>query len=246
MIRELRTFLAVVRYGTFANAGYQVGLTQSAVSAQIQRLEEDLGFQLFDRTGRSAVLNAAGRQTVHLAEELLGVYARLAEQGDEAEKTGLLRVGAIASVQASFLVHAIKRFRETLPGWRIRVVPGVSLNLLAQVDAAEMDVAIIIKPPFALPAELMWRTVLTEPFVLLASGALAKQSWRSLLRSQPFIRYDRNSYGGRLIDRFLKKSASRSTRLSSWTNCRVSSGSWSRGSGWHSSRTRRRCSCRRA
>lgn len=205
MIRELRTFLAVVRYGTFANAGYQVGLTQSAVSAQIQRLEEDLGFQLFDRTGRSAVLNAAGRQTVHLAEELLGVYARLAEQGDEAEKTGLLRVGAIASVQASFLVHAIKRFRETLPGWRIRVVPGVSLNLLAQVDAAEMDVAIIIKPPFALPAELMWRTVLTEPFVLLASGALAKQSWRSLLRSQPFIRYDRNSYGGRLIDRFLKK-----------------------------------------
>jgi len=205
MIRELKTFLAVVQYGTFANAGYQIGLTQSAVSAQIQRLEEDLGFQLFDRTGRAAVLNAAGRQTVQLAQELLGVYGRLAQQGDAAEKTGLLRVGAIASVQASFLVPAIRRFRDALPGWRMRVVPGVSLNLLAQVDAAEMDVAIIIKPPFALPAELSWRALLAEPFVLLAPTALAQQSWRSLLKSQPFIRYDRNSYGGRLVERFLKK-----------------------------------------
>jgi DNA-binding transcriptional LysR family regulator len=205
VIRELKTFLAVVQYGTFANAGYQIGLTQSAVSAQIQRLEEDLGFQLFDRTGRSAVLNPAGRQTVYLAEELVGAYGRLAQQGDVAEKSGLLRVGAIASVQASFLVQAIRRFRDALPGWRVRVVPGVSLNLLAQVDAAEMDVAVIIKPPFALPAELSWRRLLAEPFVLLAPRALADRSWRSLLKSQPFIRYDRNSYGGRLVERFLKK-----------------------------------------
>jgi DNA-binding transcriptional LysR family regulator len=108
-------------------------------------------------------------------------------------------------VQASFLVPAIRRFRDALPGWRVRVVPGVSLNLLAQVDAAEMDVAVIIKPPFALPAELSWRTLLAEPFVLLAPSALADRSWRSLLKSQPFIRYDRNSYGGRLVERFLKK-----------------------------------------
>jgi DNA-binding transcriptional LysR family regulator len=102
-------------------------------------------------------------------------------------------------------VPAIKRFRDILPGWRVRVVPGVSLNLLAQVDAAEMDVAIIIRPPFALPAELAWRPVLSEPFVLLAPTELAGHSWRSLLKSQPFIRYDRNSYGGRLVERFLKK-----------------------------------------
>jgi DNA-binding transcriptional LysR family regulator len=205
MIRELKTFLAVVQCGTFASAGYQIGLTQSAVSAQIQRLEEDLGFLLFDRTGRAAVLNAAGRQAVQLAEELLGVYARLAHQGRTAEKSGLLRVGAIASVQASFLVPAIKRFRDILPGWRVRVVPGVSLNLLARVDAAEMDVALIIRPPFALPAELAWRTVLAEPFVLVVPDRLAGHSWRSLHKSQPFVRYDRNSYGGRLVERFLKK-----------------------------------------
>jgi DNA-binding transcriptional LysR family regulator len=75
MMRELKTFLAVVRHGTFASAGAHIGLTQSAVSAQIQRLEDDLGFPLFDRTGRSATLNAAGRHAVEVAEELLAAYA---------------------------------------------------------------------------------------------------------------------------------------------------------------------------
>lgn len=206
MIRELRTFLAVVQHGTFGSAGYQIGLTQSAVSAQIQRLEEELGFLLFDRTGRSAVLNAAGRQTVKLAEELLAVYAKLADHGDAADKTGLLRVGAIASVQASFMVEAIKRFREGLPGWRVRVVPGVSLNLLAKVDAGELDVVVMLRPPFALPSELTWRTLLAEEFVLMVPQALAGQPWRTLLKTQPFVRYDRASFGGRLVDRFLKKS----------------------------------------
>jgi DNA-binding transcriptional LysR family regulator len=205
MIRELKTFLAVVRYGTFAGAGSHIGLTQSAVSAQIQRLEQDLGFALFDRTGRSATLNAAGKQTVEVAEELLAVYARLADRGGAAEHTGLLRVGAIASAQGSFLVSAIQRFREDAPGWRIRVIPGVSLNLLAQADSGEVDVAVIIKPPFALPAELKWRTLIAEPFVLLVPRKLADQPWRDLLKAQPFIRYDRNSFGGRLVDRFLRK-----------------------------------------
>lgn len=205
MLRELKTFLAVVRHGTFARAGAQLGLTQSAVSAQIQRLEDELGFVLFDRTGRSASLNAAGKRTVEVAQELLEVYARLATQGAASESAGLLRVGAIASAQSSLLVGAIQRFRAALPGWRIRVSPGVSLNLLAQVDSSELDLAVIIKPPFALPPELKWHLLVSEPFVLLVPRRLARQSWRVLLASQPLIRYDRNSFGGRLVDRFLKR-----------------------------------------
>jgi DNA-binding transcriptional LysR family regulator len=205
MMREIKTFLAVARCGTFAGAGSTIGLTQSAVSAQIQRLEQDLGFSLFDRTGRSATLNAAGRQAVELAEELLAVYAKLAERGSDAEQSGLLRVGAIASAQASLLVGAIRQFRRDLPGWRIRVIPGVSLNLLALVDSGEVDAAVIIKPPFALPSELKWRTLTTEPFVLMVPRELADRPWRELLKSEPFIRYDRNSFGGRQVDRFLRR-----------------------------------------
>jgi DNA-binding transcriptional LysR family regulator len=205
MLRELRTFLAVVRHGTFARAGTQIGLTQSAVSAQIQRLEGELGFALFDRTGRSASLNAAGKRIVEVAHEVLVVYARLATQDAASESAGLLRVGAIASVQTSLMVDAIQQFRAASPGWRIRVLPGVSLNLLAQVDSGELDLAVIIKPPFALPPELKWHLLVSEPFVLLVPRKLAKEPWRVLLAREPLIRYDRNSFGGRLVDRFIKR-----------------------------------------
>jgi DNA-binding transcriptional LysR family regulator len=205
MLRELRTFLAVVRHGTFARAGTQIGLTQSAVSAQIQRLEGELGFALFDRTGRSASLNAAGKRIVEVAHEVLVVYARLATQDAASESAGLLRVGAIASVQTSLMVDAIQQFRAASPGWRIRVLPGVSLNLLAQVDSGELDLAVVIKPPFALPPELKWHLLVSEPFVLLVPRKLAKEPWRVLLAREPLIRYDRNSFGGRLVDRFIKR-----------------------------------------
>jgi hypothetical protein len=61
MLRELKTFLAVARHGTFAAAGLHIGLTQSAVSAQIRYLEQALGVRLFDRTGRQAIDHPAIR-----------------------------------------------------------------------------------------------------------------------------------------------------------------------------------------
>lgn len=67
MLRELKTFIAVTRHGTFAAAGMHIGLTQSAVSAQIRQLEQALGVPLFDRTGRQATLNAAGLRALPLA-----------------------------------------------------------------------------------------------------------------------------------------------------------------------------------
>src|SRR5688500_370873 len=126
MIRELKTFLAVVRHGTFARAGANIGLTQSAVSAQIHRLEQELGFDLFDRTGRSAVLNDTGRQTVATASELLAVYTRLGQPDAKTSGSGILRVGAIASAQTGLLADAIVLFRKRLPEWQVRILPGVS------------------------------------------------------------------------------------------------------------------------
>lgn len=166
MRRELQTFMAVVRYGTFANAAAHIGLTQSAVSAQIQRLEEELGYPLFDRTGRSANLNSNGREALAIAEEVMSVYAKFGKNVSS-PKTGLIRVGSIASAQTTFLTDALTEFWSINPGYRIRLAPGLSLNLLGQLDSGEVDIAVMIKPPFALPADLRWRVLFSEPFVLL-------------------------------------------------------------------------------
>jgi len=88
---------------------------------------------------------------------------------------------------------------------RVRIVPGVSLSLLGQVDAGEVDMALLIRPPFALPPELGWQPLLREEVVLAMPESMPLAPWRELLATQPFIRYDRASFGGRVVDLFLKK-----------------------------------------
>ena len=205
MLRELKTFVAVARYGTFAAAGQQVGLTQSAVSAQMRVLEHGLGVRLFDRSGRAAVLNAAGRHALPLAEQMLGLYAQMAMPTSAAEWQGELRVGAIASVQTGLLPETLPAFRLAAPRVELKLVPGVSLNLLSQVDAGELDLALLIRPPFELPKELLQISLVEEPFVLIVPLDVTADDPLQILAEQPFVRYDRRSFGGRRVNQFLRE-----------------------------------------
>ncbi|MGX5217346.1 LysR family transcriptional regulator [Pseudomonas segetis] len=205
MLRELKTFLLVAKYGTFAAAGQHAGLTQSAVSAQMRVLEQGLGLRLFDRSGRAAVLNAAGRHALPLAEQMLGLYAQMALPTALAEWRGELKVGAIASVQTGLLPDALPSFRAQAAQVEVKIIPGVSLNLLGQIDAGEIDLALLIKPPFDLPKELLEVSLAREPFVLITPLSVEVDEPLKILAEQPFVRYERRSFGGRLVSRFLRE-----------------------------------------
>jgi DNA-binding transcriptional LysR family regulator len=204
MIRELRTFMAVAREGTFARAGDKVGLTQAAVSAQMQRLEAELGFALFERTGRSARMNAQGQRTLAQAQELIRLYEKLGSADENAHAEVLVRIGAIASAQRGPVADALAKFHQAMPDHRTQVVPGVSMHLLDRVDAGDIDMAVIIRPPVALQADLRWTALAHEPFRLLVPRGVPGQDWAQFLATQPFLRYDRSSFGGRQVDRFLR------------------------------------------
>jgi DNA-binding transcriptional LysR family regulator len=203
MIPELRTLIAVSRYGTFAAAADRVGLTQSAVSCQIKRLEDHLGFPLFERTGRTARLNADGLRTLERARALVALFEELGDRSAESP-SGDLRVGAIASAQSSLLAEALQPFREAFPNLRVHVVPGISMQLLDQVDAGDLDLALLIRPPFELPLDLEWKSLSREPYVLVAPERCAGRGWREVLQSEPFLRYARGTFGGRQIARLLR------------------------------------------
>jgi DNA-binding transcriptional LysR family regulator len=205
MIRELKTFVCVARRGTFAAAGREVGLTQSAVSAQIKNLEDTLGVALFDRTGRAATLNAAGQRAVALAEEILQLFGRMGSPDSANDFRGALRIGAISTAQTGILPQALVLLRSKAPFIEASLVPGVSLNLLSQVDAGELDLAIMIKPPFSLPKELHAEVIAKEPFVLITPSGMQGDDPRQILSDHPFIRYDQRSFGGRRVTQFLRE-----------------------------------------
>lgn len=204
MIRELKTLMAVAREGTFAAAGERIGLTQAAVSAQMQRLEAELGFELFDRTGRSARLNPMGHQTLARAEEIVRQVEQLGSRRGGGPAVSLVTLGAIASVQRAVLPAVLAKFHRQAGACRTRVVPGVSMQLEDLVDAGEIEMALIIRPPFSLQVDLRWTTLAHEPFRLVVPRALRGHDWAEILATQPFIRYDRGSFGGRQVDRFLR------------------------------------------
>ncbi len=205
MIRELKTFVCVARRGTFAAAGREVGLTQSAVSAQIKNLEDTLGVALFDRTGRAATLNAAGQRAVALADEILQLFGRMGSPDSANDFRGALRIGAISTAQTGILPQALVLLRSKAPFIEASLVPGVSLNLLSQVDAGELDLAIMIKPPFSLPKELHAEVIAKEPFVLIMPANIQGDDPRQILSDNPFIRYDQRSFGGRRVTQFLRE-----------------------------------------
>ncbi|CAD5110252.1 LysR family transcriptional regulator [Zestomonas carbonaria] len=204
MIRELKTLVAVAQEGTFAAAGDRIGLTQAAVSAQMQRLESELGVTLFDRKGRSARLNKTGQQILLQAQELIRLYGNLGSTPVGLPATALVTVGAIASIQRALLPDALAKFHRQCPGCRTRVIPGLSMELVNLVDAGEIDMAAVIRPPFSLHSDLGWTTLAREPFRLIVPRDVPGDDWAELLSSQPFIRYDRASFGGRQVDRFLR------------------------------------------
>ncbi|MDR5906903.1 LysR family transcriptional regulator [Franzmannia qiaohouensis] len=205
MLRELQTFIAVAEVGTFAAAGERIGLTQAAVSAQMKRLEAALGVALFERHGRSARLTARGRHTLLQAQELVKLYASLGADDAGPAAAALVSIGAIASVQRGLLPGVLARFHRHFPGCRTRVMPGLSMQLVDLVDAGELDMAVSIRPPFSLQSDLRWTTLAREPFRLLVPAGQAGSDWRECLSDRPFVRYDRASFGGRQVERFLRE-----------------------------------------
>ncbi|MGO2512515.1 LysR substrate-binding domain-containing protein [Marinomonas polaris] len=205
MIKELKTLIAVAEEGTFAAAGNKIGLTQAAVSAQIQRLENELGLVLFDRVGRSAHLNHPGLTVLEQAKDIVERCRQLGMTPQASEGVKLINVGAITSIQRTLLPTVLAQFHQQHTHCRTRILPGVSMALLDQVDSGELDLAVMIKPTFVVHSDLVWEALVAEPFVLIVPRSHDVNDWQTALKRYPFIRYDRTSFGGRQVDKLLQQ-----------------------------------------
>lgn len=204
MIRNLRTFLTAAETSSFSAAGAKLGLTQSAVSTQIRRLEEEFGCLLFERTGKSVALSDEGRTLLPDAVRILELFQGMKRRGKDTELAAPIDLGAITTVQSMLLPKVLHSFRKAYPAIHVNIVPGMSIQLLAQVDSRELDIAVLIKPRLGIPSDLKWITLMRERYVGIAPAA-APSALKELLATLPFIRYNRGSHGGQLVDRFLKR-----------------------------------------
>lgn len=204
-IRFLRTFVAVAEHGSFAAAAGHVALTQAAVSLQMRSLETELRRELFDRSGRVAVLNADGRELLPRARHLLALYdeMRLPQAQPEA-MAGAVAVGAVVSVMGG-LSHVVARMKRAYPALEVRLVGAKSIELAAMVESGELDAAILVEGAARIPGTLRWTPLYDEPLVAIAAQGSAGQDVREALGANPYLRFDRSQRTGMLVDRALRR-----------------------------------------
>lgn len=204
-LRALRTLLAIAQHGSFVRAADAVHLTQSAVSLHVRSLEEDFNALLFDRSRRLPVLTDAGHIAVERAREILALYDGISSEiGGDSELRGRLRIGAIQTALAGVLPLALSALRAQHPHLRITVASGMSAELATRVEAGELDVAITTEPVKPHPYGLASTVLYEEGFWIIAPVSLAHEDLQLLLKSQPFIRFDRRAWAGRTIERELR------------------------------------------
>jgi DNA-binding transcriptional LysR family regulator len=207
-IRTLKTFLAVVKYRSFAAAGDKIGLTAAAVGLQMRTLEKDLNVVLFDRGGRSVVLNTAGRNMVGKIEDLVLRYEALTDNNPYDELSGTIVMGALVSALMGSFADALWNLKQQCPRLDVKLFAGMSSDFADRIQQGELDAAIVTQSPRLLPSTLIWTPLYTEPMVLIAPRRPhfpMPADPMGILRESPFIRFDRKSWTGHLVKDVLQK-----------------------------------------
>lgn len=202
-IRDLKTFLAIAEGGSFAAAAQMVHRTQSAITAQMQSLEEELGFALFDRSKRPPVLSEAGCALLPRIAEVVQVYDHLFHAAQSTVE-GQLRLGVVPSVITGMMPRALVALRAKYPSLHVELTMGLSKDVVEQVQRGTLDAG-IVSDLLEGGSGMQWSPFAREPLVLIAPLDAPGRKAEELLSTYPFIRYTRQAWVGQTIDRFLKQ-----------------------------------------
>lgn len=173
---ELHLFHLVAEHRSFTKAAELAGLTQSAVTRQMQGIEESLGVALFERTTRSVQLTPAGRMLQAESGRLLGnvdqILRRIREEFAGAKKQ--IHVAVSRSVGLAFLPGFFHANLRRLPQVGYRVSYDASAKILTALENNEADVG-VLSPPSRMPETLRVTHRFTDSFTVIAPTEAANE-----------------------------------------------------------------------
>ena len=138
----LRCFVAVAERGGFTVAGQALGLTQSAVSLKIRRLEETTRRKVLERTSRSVALTRDGETLLAYARRILALNDEAVRRLVSPPVSGRLRLGVADHFVPQQLAPVLARFARTYPELRLEVEVGRSHELRVAMGRGELDLVL--------------------------------------------------------------------------------------------------------
>jgi LysR family hydrogen peroxide-inducible transcriptional activator len=174
-IRQLESLVAVAETGSFRRAASSLGISQPALSAQVQAAEQVLGIQVFERDRRSVLITPAGEDVVGRAREALIAIDAV---GDAARRrgeplVGSLRLGVIPTIAPYWLPALLPEVHRRFPKLELILREDQTARLVALLSAGQLEIALLAIP---VPGDFTTATIAREGFVAAAprGAALAK------------------------------------------------------------------------
>lgn len=200
----LATLRTIIEQGSFTAAAGVVGCSPSAVSLQVKQLEQYFGRPLFDRSTRVMLPTDFAREVVHAVGDFADRLQTLRSR-PVVEVAGRVRVGVITSMQSDVLPQALHALRQRHPALDVVVPPlNDSDELVSELKAARLDVALLVRPESGGSRRLIWRELHRQPYVMLAPPNATGKNAKQLLEAHDWVGYDLSLAGGRVAARHVR------------------------------------------
>jgi len=147
-LTQLSYIVAVDKYRHFATAAQKIYITQPTLSMQIQKLEEELGVLIFDRSKTPVVPTAIGEKIIEQAKEILSGSKHIEDLASmqENELSGEFRVGVIPTIAPYLIPIFLRPFMEKHPNVKVIFEEALTRDILAGLNEDHFDVGIIATP----------------------------------------------------------------------------------------------------
>ena len=188
-IRTVDTFLKVAATQNFSKAAAQLGYSQSAVTVQIQKLEKELGTQLFERIGKRVFLTEQGKEFIPYAQDLMKAqFAALSFARRQSRPRGQLRIGGVESVCTALLPRILLEFYRRCPEVEVIIRSGPTNDLIDLSASNELDLVLTLDEKI-FRSELCCEVEHEEEIVFVTLSGPERDGYRSVeeLCRMPFL-----------------------------------------------------------
>ena len=138
----LRTFVTGLELGSFSKAAQRLGRSQSAISTQLRRLEEQAGKPLFKKSGRGLALTSAGESLLSYAKRILELNDEAIDGLKDAEVEGWVRLGIPQDFAEGWLTGVLGQFARSHPKVRVEVRAEQNVAVIERLVQGELDLAL--------------------------------------------------------------------------------------------------------